>query len=331
MIELSHLQKVVDGRTVLDIATLTVPAGQIAALVGPVGSGQEALLALLTGEARPSLGQVRIAGIDPHLERERFSHAVGVLFAEDGLYERQSALENLVFHCQLHSLPRARAESVLAQVGLGDHAHLRVDKLASGMKRRLAFGRAILHTPAVLLLEEPFARCDQASITLLSDLMRQQAAAGCSLLILATDAANLAPLCNTIYLLEQGRVVESRQPQAEQTHADLPFKVPVRLEGKVALVNPGDILFAEVEDGRTFLQTREGRLPTQFTLSELEERLGRSGFFRAHRAYLVNMQHIKEVIPYTRDSFSLRLDDPANTEIPLSKSAANELKELLGY
>jgi ABC-2 type transport system ATP-binding protein len=59
--------------------------------------------------------------------------------------------------------------------------------------------------------------------------------------------------------------------------------------------------------------------------------LARSGFFRAHRSYLVNLQHVKEVIPYTRNSFSLRLDDPQNTEIPLSKSAAGELRELLGY
>ena len=64
---------------------------------------------------------------------------------------------------------------------------------------------------------------------------------------------------------------------------------------------------------------------------ELEERLARGGFFRAHRGYLVNLQHVKEVIPYTRDSFSLRLDDPASTVIPLSKSAAAELKDLLGY
>jgi ABC-2 type transport system ATP-binding protein len=72
-------------------------------------------------------------------------------------------------------------------------------------------------------------------------------------------------------------------------------------------------------------------LPTHFTLNELEERLLRSGFFRAHRSYLVNLQHVKEVIPYTRNSFSLRLDDEAGTEIPLSKSAAGELRELLGY
>jgi ABC-2 type transport system ATP-binding protein len=79
------------------------------------------------------------------------------------------------------------------------------------------------------------------------------------------------------------------------------------------------------------LQTTERRLPTQFTLTELEERLSRSGFFRAHRGYLVNLQHVKEVIPYTRNSFSLRLDDAAGTKIPLSKSAASELRELLDY
>lgn len=110
-----------------------------------------------------------------------------------------------------------------------------------------------------------------------------------------------------------------------------PFKIPARQEGKVTLVNPGDILFADAEEGRAYITTGDGHLPTQFTLGELEERLSRSGFFRAHRGYLVNLQHVKEVIPYTRNSFSLKLDDEANTEVPLSKSAAGELKELLGY
>jgi len=83
--------------------------------------------------------------------------------------------------------------------------------------------------------------------------------------------------------------------------------------------------------GQACLHTPDASLPTHFTLNELEERLSRSGFFRAHRAYLVNLQHVKEVIPYTRNSFSLRLDDSASTVIPLSKSAAGELRDLLGY
>ena len=66
-------------------------------------------------------------------------------------------------------------------------------------------------------------------------------------------------------------------------------------------------------------------------MADLEKRLERSGFFRAHRGYLVNLQLVKEVIPYTRDSFSLRLKDPEGTKIPLSKSAARELRDLMGY
>ena len=131
-------------------------------------------------------------------------------------------------------------------------------------------------------------------------------------------------------MLNHGQITDSYRPDKEG-HAGLPFKIPVRFEGKVVLINPVDILFADAAEGRAYLQTEDDRLPTQFTLSELEDRLSRSGFFRAHRSYLVNLQHVKEVIPYTRNSFSLKLNDDKNTEIPLSKSAAGELRELLDY
>ena len=330
MIQINDLQKVIDQNPVVDIALLTVKAGEVAALVGPAGSGKAQLFDLLIGRSRPTLGSLRLVGVDPFVDRNQFSRTVGVLFAEDSVYKHRSPLANLVFHCRLHGLPKSRASEVLAQVGLADQANAKPDKLPHGLVRRLAFGRAILHKPRVLLLVEPFAKCDEATISLLSRLIQEQAEDEATVLILADDAANLSTLCDTIHVLNQGRVVESYQPQAEQ-RAELPFKIPVRMQDKVALVNPGDILYAMAQEGRAFLQTAEGRLPTQFTLSELEERLARSGFFRAHRGYLVNLQHIKEVIPYTRNSFSLILDDPDETEIPLSKAAASELRELLGY
>ena len=330
MIQVKGLQKVVDQNLVIDIETLTVNTNEIAALVGPVGSSKALLLDLLIGQARPTVGILRLAGIDPVADKDRFSRQVGVLFSDNSLYERQSARGNLEFHCRLHGLPKSRAAEVLSLVGLVDHADVKVERLPSGLARRLAFGRAILHNPSVLLLVEPFARCDEASISLLTSLMRQLADEGAALLILADDTTNLAKLCDTIHTLDHGRIVESYQPEEEQ-RARLPFKIPARMEGKVALVNPTDILFVTVEKGRAILQTAGDRLPTQFTLAELEKRLARSGFFRAHRGYLVNLQHVKEVIPWTRNSFSLVLDDPAGSEIPLSKSAASELRELLGY
>jgi ABC-2 type transport system ATP-binding protein len=329
-IELRGLQKIIDQSVVVDIDSLTVEASEIVAVVGPPGSGKSTLLELLIGRSRPTAGTVRVAGVDPFSARVLFSHKVGVLFAEDTLYRRQSPYNNLRFYCRLYGLPKARAEEVLTLVGLADRAKSKLDKLPSGLVRRLAFGTAILHRPEVLLLAEPFARCDEASISLLSNLMRQLALDGATLLILADDATHLTPLCDTIHTLSQGRIAGSYTPQEEQS-TELPFKIPVRMEGKVALVNPGDILYVLAERSRALLQTVDGRLATQFTLTELEERLARSGFFRAHRGYLVNLQHVKEVIPYTRNSFSLILDDEEETEIPLSKSAARELRELLGY
>jgi ABC-2 type transport system ATP-binding protein len=329
-IEIKGLQKVVDQSLVVDIDALTVRAGEIAAIVGPPGSGKGILLQLLIGRVGPTAGTLQILGLSPFSEKERLSRTVGVMFADDAVYKRQSPYGNLRFHCRLYGLPKSRADEILTLVGLADQARARVDKLPSGLIRRLAFGCAILHRPKALLLVEPFARCDEASISLLSDLMRQMAGDGATLLILADDSANLGSLCDTIHTLSQGRIVETHTPQDER-QADLPFKIPVRLEARVALVNPGDILYVTTEQSQTYLQTIEGRLPAQFTLTELEGRLARSGFFRAHRGYLVNLQHVKEVIPYTRNSFSLILDDAGETEIPLSKSAARELRELLDY
>lgn len=331
MIALQKVQKVVEQRTVLEIEALHVEVGEVAALVGPGGSGIDVLLPLLTGQSRPTSGTVCIADCDPAREPFLFSQQVGVLFAEDTLYATRSARGNLAFHARLRGLPGARVDEVLAQVGLADHGNAKFDNLSPGLRRRLAFGVATLHQPRVLLLAEPFARCDNASISLLSQLTARHAAGGGAALIMAGTDSYLDQLCDTIYELDQGRIVAERRPQEESTEAALPFKIPVKLEGRVALVNPADILYVVVEDGRSFLQTSAERLPTQFTLTELEERLARSGFFRAHRAYLVNLQHVTEVIPYTRSSFSLRLDDSDGSKIPLSRDAARELRELLDY
>jgi ABC-2 type transport system ATP-binding protein len=330
MIEIKGLQKIIDQYNVIDIDHMKIDSGEIAAFIGPLGSGKTELLNLLTGQSRPTIGTVKVSGIDPHKEREQFSRQVGVLFYEDSLYKHRTSSSNLSFYCQLRGLPKSRIEEVLTKVGLLDHASVRVEKLPPNLARRLAFGCAILHQPQVIILVEPFVRCDESTITTLTNLMRSHAGEGTTVLIISDGDANLGPLCDTIHVLNNGRVIESYKPAEAQQEA-LPFKIPVRMEGKVALVNPGDILYADAREGRAFLHTQEGHLPTQYTLSELEKRLSRSGFFRAHRGYLVNLQHVKEVIPYTRNSFSLRLNDPNKTEIPLSKSAASELRELLGY
>lgn len=330
MIEIEGLQKVKDGQVVLEIDSLNVGSGETAGIVGPVSSGLGVIFVLLSGGERPTAGKLRIASIDPYLERDNFSLRVGVLFAEDNLYSRQSVRTNLDFYRRLYRLPPERVGEVMLQVGLADHADTIVEKLTPSLARRLSFGRAILHDPQVLLMDEPFENCDVGCVSLLGNLIRQHAEAGGTGLILAHNDDHLNELCDVVYRFDQGRILDSYQPGSED-HQSLPFMIPARLEHTVALVDPAEILYVYAQDDNTYLQTEDGSLRTQFTMSELEKRLSLSGFFRAHRGYLVNLQHVKEVIPYTRDSYSLRLKDTDGTKIPLSKSAAKELRDILGY
>ena len=324
MIKIRGLQKVVGAQTVLDIEDFDAQGGEIHAVFGPSGSGKTLLVELLLGRQQPTLGEIHITG-----DQADRSRNIGVLFAENGLFPRLSALENLKFLCRLYQLPEGRANEILGYIGLADHAGTRAEHLPEGFARRLAFGRALLHDPRTLILIEPFAGCDEASLTLLRKLIRECAGADTAVLVIAEDDAHLNGFCDSLHRLQQGRLVKVEAVNDEETR--MPFKIPVRLEGRVVLLNPSDILYADASDGRTQVWTSGSCLTSQFTLAELEQRLGRSGFFRAHRSYLVNLQHVKEVIPYTRNSFSLRLDDAAGTTIPLSKAAASELRELLDY
>jgi ABC-2 type transport system ATP-binding protein len=330
MLEILNLQKVQDGKTVLDVPSFDIVTGQIVGLVARTGSGADMLVNLITGRTQPSTGTLRLVGMNPYAERSNLSLVLGVMFAEDTLYKNLGTLANLQFQARLHGLPKECAKDVLGRVGLADQANLPAGKLSPGMQRRLAFGRAILHNPKILLLLEPFTRCDEATVGLLSTQIRQMAEEGSAVLVLSDDSAGLVTLCDQLYELQDGRIVAMNTGNGENVPTQI-FKIPVKAEDKVMLLNPADILYADASGDRAYLVTEEGRLPTQYTLTELETRLARSGFFRAHRSYLVNLQHVKEVIPFTRNAFSLCLDDPAATQIPLSKAAAAELRELLGY
>ena len=330
MIEIRDLQKVQSGKTILDISLLELSAGEISALVGPVDSGMDTLFQLLIGQIRPTSGLIKLSGLVPYLDREAFSRKVGVMFSEQNLYKRLSVMDNLQFFGRLYRLPAARASQVLEQVGLADQARTIAGSLPPSLFKRLALGRALLNHPEILVLADPLSGCDQASVNLICQVIRKESDEGATVLILAKEISQLDTLCDRIYILDQGRITDSFDP-GQQQNLHKPFMVPARSEDRIILVDPAEILYAFAQDDRAFLQTSDGRLSTQFTLADLEKRLVRRGFFRAHRGFLVNLQQVKEVIPFTRDSFSLRLKDKEGTEIPLSKSAERELRDLLEY
>ena len=326
---LRHVQKVVEQATLLEIESLEVLSGTAAAVVGVTGQTKNMFLELLSGRSQPTAGTIQIAGLNPAQNQSALASIIGILPPENPLYSRLTVRRNLVFYCDLYGLAAGRADEILHKVGLTDRAHTRAKDLPPEMARRLAFGRAILHDPPLLILVDPFVDCTATTIDLFTRLSQSLQEKGTTLFVIATEPTGLSPLCQVVHVLEQGKLIESYNPQGEKSNNNLPFKIPARLEGKVALINPGDILYAFAEESKTVLCTGNGRIPTHLTLNEVEQRLARSGFFRAHRSYLVNLQHVTEVIAYTRNSYTLILED--QSEIPLSKSAARDLRELLDY
>ena len=127
------------------------------------------------------------------------------------------------------------------------------------------------------------------------------------------------------------RIVEERTapPALPAPAAPRSGKVVVRTGNRLLLVDGKDVCFASIEEGRISVVTRtvEGDSNCR-TLEELMEQLDPEQFWRAHRSFLVNIQHIREVVPWFKSSYQLRMDDRKSTEIPVSRSQTKRLREL---
>jgi len=335
MLQVRRLEKTIDNRTALSIEELDINAGDIVTVVGQIGSGKTLLIRLLCGMLVPSGGKVLLDGKDVHTSPEARSRT-GVMFEEDLLYDRMNAQGNLDLYCRLRNLPASRAGEVLALLGMSDQSSKLASKLSPVARRRLAFARAIIGRPSVLLLDQPELRIDLDTQALFLRLIRELAGEGTAILITAEDLAWSGQCSTQIVELADGHVVSKRvreSAQAEPAAPErlMPFKIPARKEDRIMLFDPGELLYATSREGKTYLRTASEEATTNLTLQELEARLAGRGFFKAHRAYLVNLQHIKAVIQYTRNSYTLQLNDKQETMIPLSKQSEKELQELLGY
>jgi ABC-2 type transport system ATP-binding protein len=330
MLKVQQLEKVVENRSVLSIDQLEVNAGEVVAVIGPAHSGKSTLIRLLSGGILPSGGSIVLDG--QHVSQSAARKHIGALFEEDLLYERHTAQRNLEFYCQLHNLPKGRAGEMLKVVALSDQAQKPVSKLSPNAQRRLAFIRVVMGQHALLLLDQPTLRTDMDTQALFARLISQAAAEGAAVLVTDEDLSWVSKCCTRVVELEDGRIVNRYTLEAGRAEAGLvPFKVPARKEDRIMLFDPSDILYATSRDGKTYLRTASEEATTNLTLQELESRLTGRGFFKAHRAYLVNLQHIKAVIQFTRNSYTLQLSDKQETMIPLSKQSEKELQALLGY
>ncbi len=209
-IEVRALTKTFGLNPVLRGLDLDVPRGEFLTLLGPNGSGKTTLLRILGALARPTSGTVRIGGWELPGEAEFVRAQLGVVSHLPLLYDTLTAEENLLFFARMYNVPREmrrdRVETVLRRVGLARRARDVVATYSRGMQQRLAIARAILHDPAVLLLDEPYTGLDQDAAALLDELLREVAIGGRTVIMTTHDLRRGHALADRIAILSRGKI-----------------------------------------------------------------------------------------------------------------------------
>ncbi len=201
-----------DDVVALDGVDLEVRAGEICAVVGPNGAGKTTMFRILTGLTTPTGGTADVLGLDAHHESLQVRRVIGWMPAEDrSLFMRLTCQENLHFHGRLQGLGRRelrqRIPEVLEQVGLGDRANDAIFALSAGMRSRIQLARALLHRPALLILDEPTGAVDPVGahqlLEVISTLVREHRLAA---LISSHRLEEIEALHSHVVLLDHGRI-----------------------------------------------------------------------------------------------------------------------------
>jgi heme exporter protein A len=201
------LQRSFGRARVLRGVDLSLHPGEALAVIGPNGAGKTTLLRLLAGLMRPSAGTIELLGKPFRRGSDPARSAIGLLSHQSLLYDDLTVRENLVFTARLHALeqPRARADAALGAAGLLAYADTLPPRLSRGLLQRAAIARALLHSPRILLLDEPFTALDATAAERLRADLRTRVAQGAALAVVTHQLADIWDLSSRVGVLVNGR------------------------------------------------------------------------------------------------------------------------------
>jgi ABC-2 type transport system ATP-binding protein len=201
-----------DGaRDALHQVDLDIGRGEIFALVGPNGAGKSTLLRILATLQVATRGAVLIDGCDARTQQAEVRRRVGYLPDHFSLYEDLTPVQLLSFFGRCHGMPedeiRARVDELLEQLDLGQKRHGPVGGLSRGMKQRLGIAKTLMHRPRLVLLDEPASGLDPLARGSLWQLIARLKGEGTTFIISSHVLSELAGLCTSVGILEQGRLL----------------------------------------------------------------------------------------------------------------------------
>ncbi|MBU3101046.1 MULTISPECIES: LytTR family transcriptional regulator DNA-binding domain-containing protein [Clostridium] len=308
------------------------------------------LVNLILGKEIPGKGEIFIEGIKNSEYIKKNIASIGVVLREDALYENMTIESYMKFFADIFG-NKVDYKEILMGLALLDIANTKISKLSYSQKRRVSFARERLKQPKLLIFQEPILNMDLDGAISIIENIDDLCSSGTAVLITSVLFKDTIMIGEKAYRLDAGGLVslgnnrEEYGCHKEEVHKGvdgIPIeklvstneiykieKIPVKIDDKILLFDPIEIDYIESDKGISNIYISGEKFPCTISLTDLEERLKYFGFFRCHRSYIVNLQRVREIITWTRNSYSLSLDDKIKSSVPLSKGRLDELKTIL--
>jgi sodium transport system ATP-binding protein len=228
----------------VDRVSFTATDGEVTGLLGPNGAGKTTTLRILSTLLTPDQGRATVDGADLATQKSEIRRRLGVLGDAKGLYWRLTARENMTYFARLQGMSErdanARADRLIHELGLGELADRPTQGFSQGERMKVAIGRALIHDPQTVLLDEPTNGLDIMSTRSMRELIRGLKSQGKCVLFSSHIMQEVAALCDRIVIIAKGRVVFSGTPQEVLTSTGLNSLE----DGFVKLIGSDEGLFA---------------------------------------------------------------------------------------
>lgn len=211
MLEIKNLTKKYGDKVAVDNISLTIPKGSFFGLLGPNGAGKSTTIHCITGIAQPTAGQILIDGVDVVKDYKLARTKVGLSpqeFNVDFFATTEQLMDYMGGYYGIRKEVRQeRIEELLKRFDLVPHRKVKFQKLSGGLKRRAILGRALVHTPDLLILDEPTAGVDVAQRHDLWAYLKEMNEQGKTIILTSHYLEEIQHLCNDIAIINHGRIV----------------------------------------------------------------------------------------------------------------------------
>jgi ABC-2 type transport system ATP-binding protein len=211
MLEIDGLVRHFDKLRAVDDISFTVKRGQVFGFIGPNGAGKTTTMRILATLDLPQRGDVRVNGVSVIEEPETARKLTGFMPDYAGVYSTTTVEEYLDFFARSNGMKgddrRVAVEGVIEFMGIGELRDRHVERLSKGLKQRVALGRAIIHNPPLLILDEPAANLDPRARIEFRTLIRELAADGKTVLLSSHILTELSEICDAVAVIEKGKIL----------------------------------------------------------------------------------------------------------------------------